>query len=334
MADSSNSNLPELAVEPAANDLFYLTIASLLGSGTLANKKIKYSTLKSYLTAITESNITLADVTTDDVSITKHGFAPKAPNDATKYLDGTGAYSVPAGGGGGATNDFKWSERIAPASPAAQDDEFSDSSITGWTTFDPGSVLTSTEDANGLTLSVVTSTPKLCGLYKALPAGDFTIQWAFRLTAQAMGASKWIYGGLGLWEDATNTTKKIYSLGHYNNGGVPSMGADLWTNYTTWSATKLTGAVGNTYGQVRIFRLRRNGTTMYHEFSYDGTLFFPVATTTYSWTQDFTPTHFGVCGVNYSTTATQKFLFDYIRYTGSDVGAVGYGLGRRAKVGA
>jgi hypothetical protein len=49
---------------------------------------------------VTESNISLSDVTTDDVSITKHGFAPKAPNDATKFLDGTGAYSVPAGGGG------------------------------------------------------------------------------------------------------------------------------------------------------------------------------------------------------------------------------------------
>ncbi len=52
------------------------------------------------LSAITEAYLTLADNTTDDVSTTKHGFAPKAPNDATKYLDGTGVYSVPAGGGG------------------------------------------------------------------------------------------------------------------------------------------------------------------------------------------------------------------------------------------
>jgi hypothetical protein len=42
------------------------------------------------------------NITTNDVSTTKHGLAPKLPNDATKYLDGTGAYSVPAGGGGGA----------------------------------------------------------------------------------------------------------------------------------------------------------------------------------------------------------------------------------------
>lgn len=42
------------------------------------------------------------DDTTDlDVSTSRHGLAPKLPNDATKYLDGTGAYSVPGGGGGG-----------------------------------------------------------------------------------------------------------------------------------------------------------------------------------------------------------------------------------------
>jgi len=40
------------------------------------------------------------NIVTNNVSITKHGLAPIAPNDATKYLDGTGAYSVPAGAGG------------------------------------------------------------------------------------------------------------------------------------------------------------------------------------------------------------------------------------------
>jgi hypothetical protein len=51
--------------------------------------------------AVTDANLSTTDVTTNDVSTSKHGFAPKAPNDATKYLDGTGNYSVPAGSGGG-----------------------------------------------------------------------------------------------------------------------------------------------------------------------------------------------------------------------------------------
>lgn len=45
----------------------------------------------------TEADLSLSDITTNNVSITKHGLAPKAPNDATQYLDGTGAYSTPAG---------------------------------------------------------------------------------------------------------------------------------------------------------------------------------------------------------------------------------------------
>lgn len=44
---------------------------------------------------------TPAGTTYGVVTITADGLAPQLPNDATKYLDGTGAYSVPAGGGGG-----------------------------------------------------------------------------------------------------------------------------------------------------------------------------------------------------------------------------------------
>jgi hypothetical protein len=47
---------------------------------------------------VLESDLSLSDITTANVSTTKHGFAPKLPNDATKFLDGTGAFTVPAGG--------------------------------------------------------------------------------------------------------------------------------------------------------------------------------------------------------------------------------------------
>lgn len=50
---------------------------------------------------LAETDLSFSDVTTSNVSIVKHGFAPKAPNDATKYLDGTGNYTVPSGSGTG-----------------------------------------------------------------------------------------------------------------------------------------------------------------------------------------------------------------------------------------
>lgn len=44
---------------------------------------------------LTEAGITLADNTTGNVSTTKHGLAPKAPNDTTKFLRGDATWAVP-----------------------------------------------------------------------------------------------------------------------------------------------------------------------------------------------------------------------------------------------
>ncbi|HNC56660.1 MAG TPA: DUF2793 domain-containing protein [Leptospiraceae bacterium] len=64
---------------------------------TLTNKTINAS--NNTLSNITEAMLSFSDVTTLNVNTSRHGFAPKAPNDATKYLDGTGNYSTPAGTG-------------------------------------------------------------------------------------------------------------------------------------------------------------------------------------------------------------------------------------------
>jgi len=46
------------------------------------------------------------DNTDLNVSITKHGLTPKAPNDASKFLDGTGSWSTPSGSGSAITLDL------------------------------------------------------------------------------------------------------------------------------------------------------------------------------------------------------------------------------------
>lgn len=80
------------------------TARTNLGLGTLATQSGTFSGTSSGTNTgdqtISDATISTSDITTNNVSTTKHGFAPKAPNDATKYLDGTGAWSVPAGGGG------------------------------------------------------------------------------------------------------------------------------------------------------------------------------------------------------------------------------------------
>lgn len=68
------------------------------GTGTVTCTKTNGVNFAATATSAAESSVTFTDITTNNVSTAKHGFAPKAPNDGTKYLDGTGAYTVPVAG--------------------------------------------------------------------------------------------------------------------------------------------------------------------------------------------------------------------------------------------
>lgn len=63
-----------------------------------ANTVIHGGTIPAY-SAVVEADITLADNTTNDVSTSKHGFAPKGDGSTTKFLNANGAYSTPSSGG-------------------------------------------------------------------------------------------------------------------------------------------------------------------------------------------------------------------------------------------
>lgn len=65
-------------------------VTSLSGTGITVSSPTGIVAL-----TVSDATISTSDITTNNVSTSKHGFAPKAPNDATKFLDGTGAYSVP-----------------------------------------------------------------------------------------------------------------------------------------------------------------------------------------------------------------------------------------------
>ena len=52
--------------------------------------------------SITEAMQVLADNTTQDVSTTKHGYAPKGDGSTSKFLNANGAYSTPSSSAGGA----------------------------------------------------------------------------------------------------------------------------------------------------------------------------------------------------------------------------------------
>lgn len=58
-------------------------------------KKIPYKNLQSVPSlVVNDSDIVFSDVTTGNVSTTKHGFTPKAPNDTSKFLRGDGTWNA------------------------------------------------------------------------------------------------------------------------------------------------------------------------------------------------------------------------------------------------
>lgn len=83
---------------PTTEDVQDVVGAMVTDSGTI---DFTYDDAAGTVTAIvkdasvTEAKLLLADNTTGDVSTTKHGFVPKAPNDTTKFLRGDGTWDVP-----------------------------------------------------------------------------------------------------------------------------------------------------------------------------------------------------------------------------------------------
>lgn len=89
MAEKKISQLTAKGATVADTDL--LVISESAGGGVYNTKSVTGANVKAL---VTDANMTTTDITTNDVSTSKHGFAPKAPNDGTKFLDGTGAYDT------------------------------------------------------------------------------------------------------------------------------------------------------------------------------------------------------------------------------------------------
>jgi len=89
MAEKKFSELTAKGATIADTDI--VAISESAGGGTYTSKSVTGANIKAL---VTDANMTTTDITTNDVSTSKHGFAPKAPNDATQFLDGTGAYDT------------------------------------------------------------------------------------------------------------------------------------------------------------------------------------------------------------------------------------------------
>lgn len=72
------------------------TLVGKATTDTLTNKTIVGS--NNTISGISEAMMSFTDITTLNVSTSKHGFVPKAPNDSTQFFRGDGTWAVPSGG--------------------------------------------------------------------------------------------------------------------------------------------------------------------------------------------------------------------------------------------
>ena len=293
-----------------------------------------------YVTTAELAATKLDDLATPDdntdlnASTSRHGLLRKLSNVATEYLDGTGAWSTPAGSGGGGGGGFpvnydKWDPDAAPASPNAEDDEFADAAgagaPSGWTEIDHGAHTTVSEESYGLRLSQATHAGNsLAGVYKAIPAGDFTM-WT-KVHLSGLSEQNTIAAGMGLLEDATSSTGDMVTFSLHQNGTQTSVTVETRADYATFTATVQNIAVTVDAGINMVYlRIRRTGTTYAFDFSTDGILWQRI----HSGTISFTPAQIGLLMNNENTGADAAAVFQFFRYTASDVGITGVMGGNR-----
>jgi len=104
VAVSTANGVSATVANPTTTPTLTFSLGAITPSSVAATGNITGANLSGTNTGDqSDATLTFSDVTTNNVSTARHGFAPKLPNDAAKYLDGTGAWSTPAGGGGSGT---------------------------------------------------------------------------------------------------------------------------------------------------------------------------------------------------------------------------------------
>ncbi len=223
---------------------------------------------------------------------------------------------------GSVPNTFTfWDPDALPDTPSTQDDHFDDASLAAkWTEWDLGTAkVTVSEAGHHLILTHLTeNAARYRGVYQTLPAGDFTIAAKCSPIASSIGDAGL---ALTLFEDATNINADIlvFILFHRTSGNkYRDIFAQRWADYQTFSASY----AGETLypGTSVYFRIRRNGTTLYYDYSTDGVSWMRI----YTHTQPFAPAEMGIVSFNNNTAITTYGYFDVFRYIASDeIGPLG-----------
>lgn len=132
-----------------------------------------------------------------------------------------------------ATSDFTlWSPDAQPFVPGPLDYEHGDG-LSGWSVYDHDDEIIAGENDAGLFIHVPAhNAEKVVGLYKPLAAlgSQYSVWTKFCLGAYYPGALDPTVGGITLWEDATDYSKRVFMVG---TSWPPQISFTAYDNYNT-----------------------------------------------------------------------------------------------------
>lgn len=196
----------------------------------------------------------LADNTSGDIS----------PQDLRDLME---SISAPVDGGGFHQH---YSPDRPPLSPDGADDEFSDGSVSGWTTWNPGTSITNTEDDyGGLKVSNNAASLKAGGVCKSIAAGDWCYTTKASICRDVTANS---YAGIALGEAMTSspTTSDFWILAQDYGGSGSEISVSRWSSYTTFSSNDAQTGNGSIPFSALYLRISRISSTYRFLYSFDG----------------------------------------------------------------
>lgn len=240
----------------------------------------------------------------------------RPPGNANLFLDGRGKWTSPgSGSGGGGTTTAEYVRRAPfypPFTPTGDDDEFNDSSFTGWTLV---------EDASPNI--VITEAHDICSI--AHPGGDASAELHALMKARTVNTNDWIecymigagrganyaIGGVLMADGATYGagTQVLWALSSNTNGDYQLRSHTNYsvtgtnTSHTSFAAAPDCGVI------MRLMYLGSNSWRGY--VSADGISYIKV---TGDLSRTMTPTHMGFFCSTWGSAGPYNFAFRYIRF--------------------
>lgn len=214
-----------------------------------------------------------SDGSNGDVCIVADGAS------AGVYIHTAGAWTEI--GSGSSTSIGYYDPMAAPSSPNARDDEFS--ALSGWTTWNAGSLAGFTATASSSQLKLTTTSQNsganiLAGIFKACPTGaDWSAWTKVCVTGNPSSGLVAPYGGgliLATADiDSNPSTADVYTLNFYTrlNGNTSILYGQTWTAYNAVSGSPLALDLGDTPTSIWLrVRWANASTTLSFDLSTDG----------------------------------------------------------------